>query len=42
MPESKSIKAVLIKFKNYHDSVKYYHQNKDFKILYDKQIATLI
>eukprot|EP00347_Sterkiella_histriomuscorum_P017580 403348792 len=41
-PDTKVIKAALLNFKNYYDSVKYYHHNKEFKMLYDKQLATLI
>lgn len=40
--EKKAITAAFVKFNNYHASVKYYQANKDLKILYDKQIATLI
>lgn len=35
------VTAVIIKFSSYQDSVKYYLANKDLKMLYDKQIATL-
>lgn len=40
--ETQQVKFALIKFKNHHESVKYYHANRDLKLLYDKQIATLV
>lgn len=34
--EKKLITMSLLKFKNHQDSLKYYHNNRDFKIFYDK------